>query len=520
MKDGCLIGLDFGSESARGVLLDAQSGRVLGSLTHAYKHAVMTEALPGGQPLARGWALQYAPDYTEAAEIILSGLGRNRTIQSIGIGFTASSPLPCKADGTPLSALFPDEPHAYVKLWKHQSAQPWADRINAVGGDYLSYSGGRLSGEWMLAKAAQIADEAPDLWTATDRFIEAGDWLVWQLTGNEARSMSFATYKAHYRKNHGYPRDIVPGLLERQTEPLPIGAPAGQLTPSWLEKTGILGHPTVAVAIIDSHVAMPALGVVQSGALMGALGTSAVFLLLDKDGHALPEGIEGMAYSAAIPGAWCYEAGQASFGDLLAWFVRAFPRSDNAAESFNYYNRAASQLTPGQNHLLALDWWNGCRVPFGDSGLSGLITGFNMRTTAVDIYRALLEALCFGARTIVDRMATTGTAIERVVLTGGLTVKNDFLMQLMADVLGRELSIPQLPHPTAIGAAIHGAVAAGLVEDYAEGARQFGASEFRTFAPDATVRSIYDDLYRQYGGMSSNPVVQDVMHGLSSSPTS
>ena len=509
-----LIGLDFGSESARGVLLDVRSGQVVDSLTHAYRHGVMTATLPSARPLPRGWALQHAPDYSEAASVILDGLGRGREILGIGIGFTASSPLPCLADGTPLSTYLPDHPHAYVKLWKHQSAQPWADRINAKGGDFLDHCGGRLSGEWLLTKAAQMADEAPDLWAACQRFIEAGDWLVWQLTGKEARSASFAAYKAHYRKAHGYPQDIVPGLCERLRDPLPVGTSAGTLSAEWQHKTGILGAPSVAVAIIDSHVAMPALGVVESGRLMGALGTSAVFLLLDDVARPLPPGIEGKALDAAIPGTWCYEAGQAAFGDLLAWFVGAFPRSGRIEEDFAAYNQAASLLPPAGGQLLALDWWNGCRVPFGDSALSGLLVGMTMRTTAVDIYRALLESLCFGARTIVDRLAASGSPIERVVLTGGLTQKNDVLMQMLADVLGRELHIAQVTHPTAVGAAIHGAVAAGVVADFAEGAQRFGASEFRRFQPDAEATRRYADAYRRYGELSHNAGVRGLMHEL------
>lgn len=509
-----LIGLDFGSESARGVLLDADSGQVVSSLTHEYRHGVLSASLPGGEALERGWALQVATDYTEAAELILGGLGRQRTVLGIGLGFTASSPLPCRADGTPLSSITPRNPHAYVKLWKHQAAQPWANRINARGGDFLANCGGKLSGEWLLAKAAQIADESPEIWNDTARFIEAGDWLVWQLTGNEARSESFATYKAHYRRERGYPEDVVPGLLERLSDPLPVGSSAGPLSPEWCAKTGILGAPDVAVAIIDSHVAMPALGVVDSGSLMGALGTSAVFLLLDTVGRPLPKGIEGTAWSAAIPGAWCYEAGQASFGDLLAWFVNAFPRTGNQKEDLAYYDKAAALRSPGSGHLLALDWWNGCRVPFGDSALSGLLVGMNMRTTAVDIYRTLMKSICFGARTIVDLLASSGSAIERVVLTGGLAQKNTILMQMLADILGCELQIPQLTHPTAIGAAIHGAVAAGVVADYAEGAQRFGAADYRIVEPTTGVFPIYDEQYRRYREMSDLASVRNLMHSL------
>lgn len=514
MSNTYLIGLDFGSESARGVLLDASSGDVVGTLTHAYAHGVMSETLPGGQLLPRAWALQHAPDYTEAAAVILAGLGCGREVSSIGIGFTASSPLPCQADGTPLSSLHPENPHAYVKLWKHQAAQPWADRINAAGGDYLANCGGRLSGEWLLAKAAQLAEEDPNLWAQTARFIEAGDWLVWQLTGNEVRSESFATYKAQYRRGLGYPQGVVPGLSERIAKPVPIGSSAGPLSAQWAERTGIKGNPALAVAVIDSHVAMPALGVVKSGSLMGVLGTSAVFLFLDQAEQALPAGIEGTAFGAAIPGLWCHEAGQASFGDLLAWFVRSFPHSEDPDETFNYYNDAASRYRPGQCGLVALDWWNGCRVPFGDSALNGLLVGLNMHTTPTDIYRALLESICFGARRIVERITGNTTGVGELVLTGGLSQKNDGLMQLLAGILGRTLRVPLLPHPTAIGAAIHGAVAAGTVADYADGARRFGAREFRLYQPDLATRNAYEEQYRRYLALSDNVALRDVMHEL------
>jgi L-ribulokinase len=175
---GYLIGLDYGTESARGILLDPQTGHIEASHTHRYRHGVMNRALPDGTLLPPAWALQAAPDYTEAATEILGALGRDKEIDGIGLGFTASTPLPARADGAPLSILYPSEPHAYVKLWKHQSAQPWADRINAMGGEFLRNFGGKISGEWMLAKAAQLAEEAPGLWNAADRFIEAGDWLV------------------------------------------------------------------------------------------------------------------------------------------------------------------------------------------------------------------------------------------------------------------------------------------------------------------------------------------------------
>jgi L-ribulokinase len=515
MIAGYIIGLDYGTLSARGVLVDAVTGKIEGSHTHAYRHSVMSETLPNGLKLPPSWALQNARDYTEAAEAILGAIGRGKLVHGIGLGFTASSPLPARGDGTPLSELHPGNPHAYVKLWKHQAAQPWAARINAKGGDFLRPFGGKVSAEWLLSKAAQIADEDPELWATAERFIEAGDWLVWRLTGQEVRSLGFAAYKAQYAPNVGYPHNIVPHLQEKLRDPLPVGSAAGALSAEWRQRTGILGDAIVAVAVIDSHVVMPAVGGVEPGTLVGALGTSAAFLLLDDRSRPLPFGIEGVAKDGVLPGFWCYEAGQAGFGDTLDWFVRTFPKDPAANRNFDLYNAAAAQLSPGQNHLVALDWWNGCRVPFGDSSLSGLLVGLNMKTTAGDIYRALLESLCYGTRNIVEHLSAGGAPIGRILLTSGLSQSNPLLMQLMADVLERDIQVPQINHATAVGAAIHGAVAAGVVRSYAEGAQRYGAASQLLYQPNLEAAAAYKTLYQQYRSLGSDAAVKSAMHSIS-----
>jgi L-ribulokinase len=508
-----VIGLDFGTESARGVLLDAVTGAAIASHVHPYRHGVMTAQLPNGRKLPRDWALQHAPDYTEAAEIVLRTLGRGREIRSIGLDFTASTPLPCLADGTPLSLLHPDEPHAYVKLWKHHAAQAWADRITASKPAFLRHYSNRTSSEWVLAKAGQIADEAPAMWRRAERFIEAGDWMVWQLTGQEARSKCQAGYKMHYQEPLGYPADVVPGLAEKLAPPLPIGHPAGELTSAWRRKTGIDGPAIVAVAVIDAHAVMPAVAATQPGVLVGSLGTSACYMLLDRSCKEI-QGIEGAVLDGAISGLWCYESGQAAFGDVLAWFVRNFPRGADEAASFAAYNAAAAGLSKTEPRPIAIDWWNGCRVPMGDSSVSGLMIGMSLRTTAVDLYHSLMEALCFGARRIVDTFIGGGAAVERVILTSGIAERNPLLMQLMADVLGRDIDVPTIGNATATGAAIHGAVAAGLVADYDAGAALFGAKDARHYHPDPAVIAFYDGRYRQYLKLCEDQRIVDVMHDL------
>lgn len=514
MQEGHLIGLDYGSESARGVLVDVRSGDVVASRTHPYRHGVIVSALPDGTALPAGWALQDASDYEEAAAALLAALGRDRTVHGIGFGFTASSPLPSSADGTPLSRSKPSVPHAYVKLWKHGAAQAQADRISASGGRHLVDVGGRLSANSLLAKAAEMAEEAPLLWAEADRFIEAGDWLAWRLTGRETRSAAFAAYKADWRAGFGYPADAVPGLAAKLGEVRPVGTAAGALAPAWRGRTGISGEATVAVPVIDSHMVVPAAGAVEGGTLVAALGTSAVYLLLDDVGRPLPPGVEGRALGAVIPGLWCHEAGQAAFGDVLGWFVRAFPRGGSAADSFAAYDAAAAALAPGGAGVVALDWWNGNRVPHGEARLSGLFAGMTLRTTAVDLYRALLEALCFGARAIVDRFADGGVPVGRVVMASGLSLANPLLMQIMADVLGRDIAVPRQAQLTAVGGAIHAAVACGLARDYGEAARRFGARDAVLYRPQAAARHRYDALYRAYRTLGDASSTRDAMLAL------
>ncbi|RYC30403.1 carbohydrate kinase [Lichenibacterium minor] len=514
MGESHLIGLDYGSESARGVLIAVRSGAVVATHTYTYTHGVMSSAVPDGTTMPSGWALQDASDYEEAAAAILGALGRGRTVRGIGLGVTASSPLPAMGDGTPLSRPHPGMPHAYVKLWKHAAAQVQADRISARGGDHLADVGGRLSANSLLAKAAEMAEEAPILWAEAERFIEAGDWLAWRLTSRETRSAAFAAYKAGWRAGFGYPADIVPGLDAKLGEVHPVGTAAGALTPAWRERTGIGGEAVVAVPVIDSHTVVPATGAVEGGTLVAALGTSAVYLLLDDVGRPLPTGIEGRTLGGVVPGLWCHEAGQAAFGDVLGWFVRAFPRGAGVEDSFANYDAAAAALAPGEAGVVALDWWNGNRVPHGDARLSGLLAGMTLRTTAVDLYRALLESLCFGARAVVDRFTDGGLPVERVVMTSGLSLASPLLMQIMADVLGRDVAVPRRAQLTAVGGAIHAAVSCGVARDYGEAARRFGAWNTILYRPDPAAGARYDTLYRAYRTLGDAPATRDAMHVL------
>lgn len=513
-----LIGIDYGTESARGVLLDAEDGTAVGAHRHAYRHGVLDDCLPGGTRLAPQWALQNADDYLAAAEDILAQLGRlarsqDGEVAGIGIDCTASTPLPTRADGTPLSRVYPDEPHAYVKLWKHHAAQPWADRLNASGAPFLRYYGGQTSCEWLPAKAGQMAEENPRLWAQAERFIEAGDWIVSQLVGREVRSACQAGYKAHYQPDTGYPSELeglAPGLIERLALPHPVGEAAGRLTDAFIQRTRLPGKPAVAVATVDAHAVVPAVGVSEPHVMVCSLGTSACHLLVDPQAHAVP-GVAGVVRDGILPGSWGYECGQAGFGDQLSWFVRQFPAAGTESASFDSYQEQAAALAPGESGVLALDWWNGCRTPLMNPELSGLFVGMTLQTKPAELYRALLESLCFGTRRILETLEQGGLRADRLVLTSGLAERSPLLNQLMCDVTQRSAQVPDVSEATARGAAMHGAVAAGVVADFGEAVQRLSVREGRSYEPRVRTGAVYDELYEAYLRLSERFAQGDEM---------
>jgi L-ribulokinase len=496
-----VIGLDFGTESARAILIRSGGPQVLASAIHPYRRGVIQGRL-AGRALPLAFALQDADDYLHATEDLLRRVAEHlppgTEVAGLGLAFTSSSPLPTTSQGEPLSRRFPDHPHAYVKLWKHRAAAQHAQPFQAM--QDLEFYGGSSSPEWLPAKAQELAAEAPELWTQTARFIEAGDWLVWQLSGQEVRSTTQAGYKAHFR--HGRFHKRVDEALDERLGPhipQPPGTSAGCLSADWQARTGLPNRPQVAVSAIDAHAASLGLGLIRPGELTAILGTSACYLLSTKTEQSVP-GISGVVDGGIIPGLFGYEAGQAGFGDVLTWFVRTYPAFPGCSEgeSFEYYNAQAAFLRPGEHGLLALDWFNGCRTPLDRGDLSGLLLGYSTSTSPTDIYRALLESLCFGARRVLETFARSGVAVQRVVLTGGLSEKHALLVQLLCDVLGRPLEVALGEAASARGAAIHAAVAGQACATFEEAVDQLADTRTQTVTPDPRSLPVYERLYAAY----------------------
>jgi L-ribulokinase len=526
------VGIDFGTESGRAVLLELATGREVATATHDYANGVIDRRLPAPNDdvlLEPDWALQDPDDYIATVRSTVPRLLAETGIDpadvvGIGIDFTSYTILPTTADGTPLSRL-PElrrEPHAWVKLWKHHAAQPEADRINrtaaATGQDWLPRYGGRISSEWFFSKSLQILDEAPAVYRAADRILEGADWIVWQLTGTESRNSCTAGYKALWSKADGFPGASYFGALDpafatvvddkMSRDIRPIGARAGGLSAEAAAWTGLRPGTPVAMANVDAHVSVPAVGVTAPGTMVAVMGTSTCHMVLGSK-LALAEGMCGVVEDGIVPGLFGYEAGQSAVGDIFGWFTRhAVPPAvherakRDGVSVHKVLENDAAQLRPGESGLVALDWWNGNRSILVDVELSGLLVGATLATTPADIYRALLESTAFGTRAIIESLEAAGVAVNSVVACGGLPERNPLLMQLSADITGREFHVAASTQAPALGAAMYGAVAAGAAaggyDSIAAAAAAMVRPHARSYVPNASARGVYDDLFAEY----------------------
>jgi L-ribulokinase len=524
------FGLDFGTESARAVLVNVTTGELVATAVAPFPDGVIDERLPGDGTvkLPPDWALQNAADWLTTLESTTkqvmadSGVAAGDVI-GIGIDFTACTVLPTTANGTPFHILpeYRDRPHAWVKLWKHHGAQAQADRVNALANEkgeaWLSRYGGKVSSEWLIPKAMQLLEEAPDIYNSAAHLVEGSDWVVWQMTGELARNACAAGYKGTWHKADGYPTaeflaELNPELAGLYTEKVsgPVVAPGskvGGLTPAWAKRLGLVAGTPVAAPIIDAHAAAPGGGVTQAGTMFMIMGTSTCHMLMGAQ-EKLVEGIAGVVEDGIVPGLYGYEAGQSGVGDIFAWFVdNAVPPAyhqqaqERGLSLHDVLAEKAARQSPGQHGLLALDWWNGNRSTLMDADLSGMLLGATLSTRAEDIYRALIESTAFGTRMILETFDSQGVSAGAIVAGGGLT-KNEFLMQIYADITGREIAVAGSPQASALGAAMLGAVAAGAAgggyDSLTRAAEQMAPPPEKTYRPTPGNIEPYNRLYAEY----------------------
>jgi L-ribulokinase len=524
------VGIDFGTESGRAVLVDVSNGQEIATAVHKYANGVIDETLPGSSVrLPPDWALQDPNDYLEVfknavPEVLKKSGVKAEDVIGIGIDFTACTILPTTADGTPLCFLpqLRNNPHAWVKLWKHHAAQPEANRLNEIarekGYDFLDRYGGKISSEWFFPKVWQVLNEAPEIYEAAGRFIEAADWVVWQLTGKETRNNTTAGYKAIWSKREGFPPDdffkaldprlehVVDEKMQRKIDF--IGHKAGELTEEAARWTGLNPGTAVAVANVDAHVAVPASTVVDTGRMVIIMGTSNCHMVLGGKEKVVP-GACGYVDEGILPGFIGYEAGQSCVGDHFAWFVEnsvpaAYMAEAQAAgkDIHKLLEEKAARLKPGESGLLALDWWNGNRSVLVDVDLTGLLIGMTLQTRAEEIYRALIEATAYGTRVIIEAFENNGVAVNEIVATGGLPEYNKLLMQIYADVTGREVKVAASKQTPALGSAMFGAVAAGRsnggYDSIFEASQKMAHLRDDCYTPIPENKAVYDKLYQEY----------------------
>jgi L-ribulokinase len=537
-----VIGIDYGTLSGRAVVVRVSDGAELGSAVHEYPHAVMDRTLAAsGAQLPPDWALQDAEDYLEVLRVAVPAAVRAAGIDpasvvGIGTDFTACTMVATTADGTPLSRLpqFSDRPHAYVKLWKHHAAQPHADRITALaeerGEAWLPRYGGIISSEWQFAKGLQLLEEDPELYAATEHWVEAADWIVWRLTGTLVRNACTAGYKG-LLQDGAYPsREFLAALnpdfadfaQDKLAGPVAeLGTAAGTLSDEAAAWTGLPAGIAVAVGNVDAHVTVPAAKAIEPGRMVAIMGTSTCHVI-NSDRLVEVPGMCGAVLGGISEGLWGYEAGQSGVGDIFAWYVanqvppEMHQRAAAAGTSVHQYlTDLAAEEPVGGHGLVALDWQSGNRSVLVDHELSGVVLGTTLTTRPEEIYRALLEATAFGTRVIVETYVAAGVPVEEFVVAGGL-LKNRFLMQLYCDVLRMPLSVIGSEQGPALGSAIHAATAAGAHPDVRAAAEAMGRVERAAYTPDEERAGAYDRLYAEYRelhdyfGRGGN----DVMHRL------
>ncbi|MDE6883181.1 MAG: ribulokinase [Lachnospiraceae bacterium] len=549
--DKYVIGLDYGTLSARAVLVSTNNGKVIAESVYTYPHGILN-CLPVGENIAvsgyntelpADFALQEINDYVEGMyhtirEVVEKSDCHAEDVIGIGIDATSSTFLPLQENGQPLckKEQYRNNPHAQLKLWKHHGAQEEADRITALAKErresFLLRCGGKVNAEWMLPKLLEIAGKAPDVYEAADNFMEVSDYLVYLLTGEITRCMCHAGYKLLWNDEDGYPSDdflwtLHPLLLNLRDKlkgrEVQVGECAGRLTQQAAHRLGLKEGTVVAASLIDAHVAVPSVGIDGPDKALMILGTSCCMLLCSEKLSYI-KGISGCVKNAVLPGLYAYEAGQSAVGDLFDWFVKncvpgSYEReaADRGISIHTLLCEKAARFSPGESGLVALDWWNGNRSCLADAKLTGMILGLTLRTKPEEIYRALLEATAFGMRAIFEEFERGGIMAKELYACGGIVGKNPFMMQIYADVLGKTIFTSSTDQGSAFGASVYAAAAAdvqsGGYASIRDAVRAMGKTGKRKYEPILRNTEIYNRVYEEYKllhdyfGMGGNEVM-------------
>lgn len=520
------IGLDYGTNSVRTLLVNVANGREVATSVWNYEHGQAGVILGRDPNLAR----QHPADYVKGAELTIRkalhearrkirGFSPNQVV-GIGVDTTGSTPLPVDEHGQPLAfqKKFANNPAAMAWLWKDHTgvaeAAEITERARQMRPQYLAKCGGTYSSEWFFSKILHCLRTAPEVFDAAYTWVECADWIPAMLTGTEAPDkltvgVCAAGHKAMYNDGWGgYPdaeflSKLDPKLGELRSRLRPqaqsIDKAVGSLTPQWAKRTGLPAGIPVAVGAFDAHLGGVGSGIAP-GALVKIIGTSTCDMMVVPVGQELADvpGLCGIVNGSILPGFYGLEAGQSAVGDIFNWFVNYLQPGGAKLGSHEALSEGARKLAPGESGLLALDWNNGNRTILVDQRLTGLLLGQTLYTTPSEIYRALIEATAFGALTIINRFEEYGVQVEQVVNCGGIAEKNPLVMQIYADVTGRPMRISRSAQTCALGAAIAGAVVGGAHQDYAGAQGKMTGLKPKVFKPNPKHHETYKELYRLY----------------------
>ena len=526
MKSQYTIGLDYGTNSVRALIVNVANGAEIAAAVWTYAHGTQGVILARDPNLAR----QHPADYLNGAEITIKqalatakksvkGFSPSQVI-GIGVDTTGSTPLPVDKNGQPLafSKKYANNPAAMAWLWKDHTGVNEAAEITALAKkmrpQFLAKCGGTYSSEWFWSKVLKCLRVAPEVFNAAHSWIELSDFVPAALTGTEHPSkfvagVCAAGHKAMWNaKWGGYPdaaflSKLNPKLAQLRSRLTPrvysIDKSVGGLTAAWAKKTGLTAEIPVAVGAFDAHLGAVGSSVAP-GTLVKIIGTSTCDIAIAANTNKLADvpGLCGIVDGSVLPGYFGLEAGQSAVGDLFNWLVNYIEPGGKEAGSHVELSKGALKLQPGESGLLALDWNNGNRTILVDQRLTGLLVGQTLYTTPAEIFRALIEATAFGALTIINRFEEYGVKISSVVNCGGIAEKSPLVMQIYADVTGRPMKVSRSAQTCALGSSIAAAVVAGAHKDYAAAIKRMTGLKSTVYKPNAKAHATYKELYAIY----------------------
>lgn len=516
------IGIDFGTGSGRVFLVNTENGAIVAQYIKNYTHGTIEGRL-NGRKIPQNFSLQNANDYLEVIELGVPAILAESQVDveevvGMGIDFTSSTVIFVDENMEPMhnKPHFHDNPHAYVKLWKHHGAQEEADALLNTALEeknrWLGYYGFNVSSEWMIPKIMEVHHKAPEVMAETAYIMEAGDWIVNRLTDKNVRSNCGLGFKAFWEASTGFHYDLFDKVnsdlseIVRNKLDAPIvniGESVGQVSATMAEQLGLSPETQVSPFIIDAHASLLGIGAEKDKEMTMVMGTSTCHLMLNKAQHKVP-GISGSVKGAIIPDLYAYEAGQSAVGDLFEYVAKQAPYSYvQAAESrgisiFDLLNEKAGKLYPGESGLIALDWHNGNRSVLSDSNLKGSLFGMTLQTKHEEIYRAYMEATAFGTKMIMQQYQGWQMDVENVFACGGIPKKNGLLMEIYANVLNKQITIIDSEYAPAIGAAILGAICGKAHPDFNSAIAAMKEPVLYQVTPDPEQVAIYKKLFSAY----------------------